>query len=358
VTLVPDVRRIGVLRATALGDFVFALPALDALRAAYPGSEIVLLGREWHRQLLDGRPSPVDRVVALPEGFIGDEPARLPSGERERLLASLRREGWDVVLQMHGGGRNSNPVARALGARVTAGTATPDAMRLDRVVPYVYWQNEAARCLEVAGLVGAVPVTLQPRLAVTDEDLARSRRSLDDDGRRILVLHPGATDARRRWPVERFAEVGRTMAGEGFRVVVTGTDDEAALTAAVAGAIGPDAVDVGGRLDLSALVGLLSRAAIVVSNDTGPLHVADAIGTPSVGIFWAGNAINGGPPFRSRHRPLLSWRVTCSVCGAHSMAARCPHDESWVDDVSVGDVLTAAAELAGDNGRVAAESAA
>ena len=206
--------------------------------------------------------------------------------------------------------------------------------------------------------MGAVPVTLQPRLAVTDDDVARSRRSLDEDGRPILVLHPGATDARRRWPVERFAEVGRAMSLEGFRVVVTGTADEAALTAAVAVAVGADAVDLGGRLGLSALVGLLSRAAIVVSNDTGPLHVADAVGTPSVGIFWVGNAINGGPPFRARHRPLLSWRVSCSVCGAHSMAARCPHDESWVDDVSVRDVLAAVAELAGDNGRVPAESAA
>ena len=65
-TLIPDVHKIAVLRCNALGDFIFTLPALDALRAAYPHAEIVLLGKPWHAEWLATRPSPIDRVVAVP----------------------------------------------------------------------------------------------------------------------------------------------------------------------------------------------------------------------------------------------------------------------------------------------------
>jgi ADP-heptose:LPS heptosyltransferase len=350
--VVPDVDRIAVLRANALGDFVFALPALDALRAAYPAAEIVLLGRAWHRELLAGRPAPVDRAVALPEGTVGDERVALAEADREAMLEALRRDRWDVAIQLHGGGANSNRIVRALGARVTAGAATPNAPPLDRVVAYVYWQHEVARWLEVVALVGAVPVTLQPSLAVVDDDLARSRAVIGDAEGPTIVLHPGATDPRRRWPPDRFGAVARELAADGFRVVVTGTDGERDLGRAVAEGSGGAVVDLVGRLDLRALVGLLARSALVVSNDTGPLHLADAVGARSVGIYWIGNAINGAPAFRARHRPLLSWRTDCPVCAASCLAGRCAHDASFVDGVTVTDVLDAAHALLGSADRV------
>src|SRR3954453_6431877 len=96
---IPGVRRIAVLRANALGDFILTLPAFEALAAAYPEAEIVLLGRAWHRQFLAGRPGPIDRVIAIPDGAIGDEPVDIADSERRRLrdevLADLRRERWD-----------------------------------------------------------------------------------------------------------------------------------------------------------------------------------------------------------------------------------------------------------------------
>jgi ADP-heptose:LPS heptosyltransferase len=357
VTLVPDVRRIAVLRASALGDFVFALPALASIRGAYPRAEIVLLARTWHRELLDGRPSPVDRVVALPAGFVGDDGPPLPAAERERILADLRSERFDLAIQLHGGGRNSNPVVARLGARVTAGAGTPDAPPLDRLVPYVYWQREVTRWLEVAALVGARPTTYEPELAVTDRDRERSERVVSRDGGPIAVVHPGATDPRRRWPAERFGAVARRLAGDGRRVVVTGTAAEGDVTRAVIEASGGRALDTTGRIDLPALVGLLARADVVVSNDTGPLHLANAVGARTVGIFWVGNAINAAPPFRARHRPLLSWRLDCPVCGMNCITGRCEHDASFVDGVSVDEVLGAVAALVAPAPRAAASVA-
>ncbi len=346
--LVGDVRRIAVLRATALGDYVFALPALDALRIAYPAAEIVLLGRSWHAAFLTGRPGPVDRVIALPERLPADDRPELPPGERDAILRPIAAERFDLAIQLHGGGRHSNGVVLALGARLTAGSRTPDAPALDRFVPYAYYQPEVFRNLEIVGLVGARAASVEPVLAVTDGDraaLERDAPTLAGSREPIAVLHPGASDPRRRWPPAWFAAVGDRLARAGVRVAVTGTGPEASIVADVVGAMRAPALDLAGRLDLPAMTALLERASVVVSNDTGPLHLAAAVGSATVGIYWCGNVINAGPPFRSRHRLGISWRLECPVCGIDCTRASCGHRVSFVADVPPDEVAAHALEL-------------
>src|SRR4051794_32912295 len=99
--LVSDVRKIAVLRASGIGDFVFTLPALEAIRATYGGAEIVLLGKAWHRDLLAGRPGPVDRVVVVPPiPGVGEPPdAFADSAELDAFFARMVDERFDVALQ-------------------------------------------------------------------------------------------------------------------------------------------------------------------------------------------------------------------------------------------------------------------
>ena len=211
--LVEGVHKLAVLRANAIGDYMVSLPAIQALRAAYPAAELVLLGADWHTGFLAGRPGPVDRCLPVPPtvGVRDDQPPA-PPAEVDRFFARMRAERFDLAVQLHGGGRHSNPFLRRLGARVTAGSRTPDAPPLDRTVPYTGHQHEIHRFLEVAAVVGAAPVTLEPRLAVTDADRAEAAAVLAGDDRPLVVLHPGAKDPRRRWPVERLAVVGRELA--------------------------------------------------------------------------------------------------------------------------------------------------
>lgn len=340
---VEGVKRIAVLRANALGDLVFALPALEALRRAYPDARITLIGRAWQRELFRDRPSPVDEVVPV----VGDEIAGAP-GEapwlaavpeaRRAWLAGMRQRRFDIAIQLHGGGRNSNPLVAALDARVTAGAATDDAPPLDRSIPYVYYQQEAARCLEVVGLVGAAPRDLAPRLAVTGRDRAAAAALLNPD-EPYGVLHAGASDARRRWPASSFARVGDAIAATGLRVVLSGGADEGSVTAEVRAAMDAPALDLAGMTSLPALVGLLANARVVVSNDTGPMHLAIAVGTPTVGIYWIGNLVNGGPLTRALHRPVISWRVRCPKCGADCTRTDCGHDVSFVDEARIEEVM-------------------
>src|SRR5919202_4952065 len=124
---VENVRKIAVLRAGGLGDFVFTLPALKALQAAYPEAEITLLGAQWHTELLSGRPGPPERAIAVPPstGVNGpDTGVDEDEEELERFFARMREERFDLALQMHGGGGYSNPFVQRLGARVTAGPPT------------------------------------------------------------------------------------------------------------------------------------------------------------------------------------------------------------------------------------------
>lgn len=381
---VEDVHSIAVLRANGVGDFVMALPALYALRAAYADAEITLVGAPWHARFLPGRPGPVDQVLALPVVpgmpgmFEGDDDPEILA----RFLAGMRARRFDLALQMHGGGRESNPLLRAFGARLTAGLRTPDAAPLDRWIHYDYYQPEVFRYLEVAGLVGAPPTIVEPILELTAHDHEEARQVLaglagaaaaadtesgvlpagpgggGERHRPLVALNPGATDPRRRWPVERFAAVGDALAAEGARVVVTGGPADGDLPERVVGAMRQPAASLSCRLTLGGLGALFRRCALVVSNDTGPLHVARAVGARTVGVYWFGNLITAGPATRARHRPQVSWTSRCPVCckdctvdlypDRDGAGDRCDHQVSFVTDVPVSEVRDAALSLLSD----------
>jgi ADP-heptose:LPS heptosyltransferase len=366
VSAVPGVRRIAVLRANAVGDYVMALPALDALRAAYPDAEIVLVGAPWHADFLADRPCPVDEVVVLPEvvGMGGVQPDAPPADLLPGVLAGLRARDFDLAVQLHGGGAQSNPVVRDFGARCAVGLQAPGAEPLDRCVPYRYYQPEVSRCLEVVALAGATRLAADARLAVTAADVAEAAAAVPDVGGPdaggldgggpdaggpppLVALHPGATDDRRRWPSERFAALAAALVAGGAQVVVTGSAGEQELVDAVVSGAGAPVRGLAGALGLGGLVGLYSRCALVVSNDTGPRHLAQAVGTPTVGLFWCGNAINAAPHSRSRHRVLLSWMLHCPICGAdcsrdlypHRAGEGCTHRPSFLADIPLPEVL-------------------
>jgi ADP-heptose:LPS heptosyltransferase len=350
-----DIRRIAVLRGGGLGDLMFAEPAIRALAHAYPRAEITLLCFPAQAAVLAGRPSPVQHVEVLPV-HPGVRPGTHDPAAAQAWLERMRDQRFDLAVQVHGGGRFSNPFLLELGARHTVGLATPDAVQLERTVPYVYYQNEVFRALEVVALAGAEPVTVEAELAVTSDDRERARPLLPDGSGPLLVIHPGATDPRRRWPAERFADVAAQAVEAGMRVAVVADDSERHISEdivvrarrSVAPADADRLVSLAGRVDLGQLLGVFAHAAVVLGNDSGPRHLAQATGAATVGIFWIGNLINAGPLTRERQRALLSWTNRCPVCDVdvtQSGAERCEHDVSFVTDVTVQDVVDAVEAL-------------
>lgn len=351
--VIPGVERIVVVRAGGLGDLVYALPALCALRETYPSAELTLATSPWLATLVAGRPGPVDRVVTLPAvpgvtvkpGEPGD-----PRAANEACSA-LAAERPDLAVQLVGGGRYSNPFLRRLGARVTIGARAADAEALDRWIPYVFYQSEIARQLEVVALAGARTAALEPELAATTDDIAEARACLaavplgHDDGAPLVAICPGAGDERRCWSPESFSAVADALARAGGRVVVIGSDRERWLAERVAKGMDVPAANLAGMLSLPGLAGLLASTTLVVGNDSGAVHLAAAVGASTVGVYWIGNVITGGVLSRARHRRAISWRVHCPVCGIDCTKDRCDHQASFVADVPVSDVLEPAREL-------------
>lgn len=373
------------LRGGGLGDLLFAMPAIQALADTYPKARITLLGTPLHAALLEGRPGPVDEVLVLPYAHgvrprppevAADDPADIAS-----FQAQLRARGFDLAVQVHGGGRYSNGFLLELGARHTVGTRTDDAPELERTIPYHYYQHEVLRALEVVGAAGAATAELAPRIEVMDADREEAARVLaglgpadpqtdpaattaagaDVEARAPrLVIHPGASDARRIWPASSFAAVAECAANDGYEVFLVGDAAEAALGREIralvpAGLAGRVHV-VAGDLSLGGLVGLLESSDVMLGNDSGPRHLAQAVGVPTVGIFWAGNMIMAAPFGRARHRVHLGWVTRCPECGIDVTqvgwnAPHCLHVFPLTAEVAPRDVYADVRDLTARNPR-------
>ncbi len=128
-------------------------------------------------------------------------------------------------------------------------------------------------------------------------------------------------------------------------MAIVGVEEDHDLISGIAATMKHEAIDLCGRLSLAGLAGFLSRCAVVVSNDSGPLHLAGAVGAATVGIYWGPNLINAGSPTRARHRPALSWRSNCPVCGATLFDNDCGHAVSVIADIPTEEVAGYALEL-------------
>jgi ADP-heptose:LPS heptosyltransferase len=167
-----------------------------------------------------------------------------------------------------------------------------------------------------------------------------------------VVLHPFATDVRRTWNPYNYIDVANELYREGYQIVFSGSKRDAAGLEDVISNIEVPAISTAGKTTLGGLAALLEQASLVIAPDTGPLHLARAIGTPTVGIYWAPNLINWGPLQRSIDRPVICWEMKCSLCGVipnipypFEPQTECLHKTSFVEAIKKEDVLKEAITL-------------
>jgi ADP-heptose:LPS heptosyltransferase len=353
-----DVKKIAILRAGALGDFIVTLPAIDALKAAYPSAEIILLGKPWQKEfLLQGRTA-VDRVIVIPfKKGVRDEPEHYTENTDalECFYKSMQYEKFDIVLNFQGNGISANPFIKQLNARLTAGPV-PHAghpEKPDRFFEFYYYQSEVLRYLDTVALVGARPTVFEPVINVLPQDM----REVNDliwsiNNKPFVVVHPVALDERRMWPLENYPALIHELVQRNVRVVFTGSFADRPIVDSIIDNMNEPVINTCGQFSLGGLTALLSKAAAVIAVDTGPLHLARAVNTPTVGIHWAPNLINWGPLTRIIHRPVVSWNLVCPLCGIipndpypFEPQTNCDHAVSFVRDITVEQVLQAVDSL-------------
>lgn len=334
-------RKVALLRASRIGDFLCATPAFRALRCALPQAEITLITLPMLRELADRLPS-IDRVVAFP-GFPGIAEQFFDARSTLRFLQEMQCERFDLAIQMQGSGAYSNSFTLLLGAKATAGFVRPGdpAGRLDAALPYPEGVREVQAVLALATFLGAPAQGESTDYPLWPSDHEAATCLLKGAERPLLGLHPAARDATRRWGLDRFAAAGNALRDRyGGTLVILGEKEEQATGDALARRLDRPCLNLIGKTSLTTLGAVIARLSLLVTNDTGPAHMAYALGTPTVTIFGAASPERYGPPREGPYR-ALAYPVACRPCGY----ATCPIGYPCLEGVTVSQVVKAAEEV-------------
>jgi len=307
----PEYRRILIVKPSSLGDIVHALPTLRALRARYPHAHIAwLVKRQW-AALLD-RAEGLDRIWPMGDGLRGWL-SRVPG---------LRAERFDLVIDLQGLFR-SGAIAGLTGCGRRIGFANgregSPFFYTDRVSVPTPEMHAVDRYLLIAAAAGASwkgkpEFGLRPQPDDQQEVDALLGAHGISRGSAWVAFNVSARWPTKRWPAECFGAVAEALQRDaGVRVVLIGGPDDEAASRAVIAHMSVSAVDLTGKTGLSLLPALLSSASVLVTNDSGPMHVAAAVGTPVVALFGPTSPVRTGP-YGGGHAVLARADVPCRPC--------------------------------------------
>jgi ADP-heptose:LPS heptosyltransferase len=299
------IRKAAVFRALKLGDLLVAVPALRSLRAGLPDAEIHFVGLPWAREFVDRFPHLLDGFREFP-GWPGLPETEARLDRIPAFLSNLQNERYDLVVQLHGSGSIVNELCTLFGGRRTAGFSSPGAYCPDPAsfLPWPHGGLELHRLLALTEFLGFPTCGEHLEFPVRNREFERVLQAIDVAPWKYACIHVGASVRARRWPESRFAAVADALADHGLQIVLTGTAAEAPLTRAVAASMTAPVIDFAGKTDLGTAAALIARARILVCNDTGVSHLADAVRTPSVVISTGDNPNRWAPIDAARHRVL------------------------------------------------------
>ncbi|HEX2911260.1 MAG TPA: glycosyltransferase family 9 protein [Chloroflexia bacterium] len=339
--LVSKPQKIVILRASRIGDFLCAYPALRALRQALPGAEISMITLPLLKDVTERSPY-IDRFIAFP-GYPGIAEQFFDARHATEFFAQMQLENFDLAIQMQGSGVYSNPFTLMLGARYTAGFIREGdgPGRLDAAVTWPQHEHEIRRNLALTSLLGATTVNEELEFPLQHEDCLEAEKLLQEAEPPLIGLHTSARDLTRRWFPESFIVTGRQLQQQyqGTLVLLGEAEDRAELDHLTAAFDGP-VLNLAGKTSLVSLGAVLTHLAVLVTNDTGPAHIAYALNTPVVTIFGAGDPALNGPITPGPHRIMLH-PVACRPCNLGT----CPIGYQCLEGVTVTEVVKAASEL-------------
>lgn len=343
--------RVLLIRPDHLGDTLLTVPAIRALKAAQPHLELHALVGGWSSQVL-ANVDEVDQVLTLPfPGFSRSPNASLGSPYRLALTtaARLRRIGYDSAVIFRPDHWWGALVAHRAGIPHIIGYDLPDvAPFLTDPVPMAEGHVVEQNLRLVQHWTGTIPargVRLSFRFDTLDDDYIRGY--LDEwgiaEGEPYFCIHPGAGTWVKRWDEANWATVADTLAEQlSARVILTGSDQELPLVYAIAQQMQSSACLMAGDTSVSQLAALFSRARVVLGPDSGPLHLAVAVGAPTVTLYGPARLSDFAPWGDPRRHIALTSDIGCLGCGVLDWGSDAPENHPCIREISVGEVLSAA----------------
>jgi heptosyltransferase-3 len=330
-----------VVRTDRIGDVVLTLPMISVLRASFPHATISMLLHSYTQELVEGF-NGLDRILTYDE-----------SGEQKgfrSFLGELRSKRFDLAVVSHPTFRIAVLMFLAgIPLRVGSGYRWYSFLFNRKVFEHrrTAEKHEAEYNVSLLRVIGCEADKVPPVVLLIPEGakaaaMKEMKRIGISPADRIVVIHPGSGGSARDWSPGNFAELAKRLRREGYQVVVTGSAAERPLVESVVDGSGGSAVSVAGRLSLKELAAFLASAQLYISNSTGPLHIAAAVGTPVIAFY---------PPIREcssrRWGPITDKKKIFTADS--SMCSRCRggvcQGNDCMDQILVADVLQAAQAL-------------
>ena len=325
--------KILIVKLSAIGDVIHTLPALTALRRHFPDAQIDWLVESAASDLVQGHAALNRVLIWRRREFVRLlKTGRLPSAVRLflRLLLQLRDTRYDLILDFQALLKSSLWIFLARGRRkVGFGPGMEHSEKshlfLNERIPAVSMEMHALdRGLTLLRALGIPDRQVLYDLPIGKEDAEAARRLLAENGAHLdqplVAINPVAKWPTKLWTGKQFEELAERLLEKGFQVVFTGSREDRALIDAMAGRLGSSVIRLEGQTSLKVLAAVYRSAGVVVSTDTGPMHLAAAVGTPVVALFGPTAPWRTGP-YGQGHRVLRAG-VSCSPCFSRSCKAK------------------------------------
>lgn len=336
-----NIKNILLIRTAYMGDIIMTLPVLKSLKARFPKAKISFVASREGAQLLEGNPY-IDRVLPFnPFWFYKSSIA-----EYIRFIKQLRAEKFDIVLEARGDIRELWFIVSLLKSRFKVGYSFGGgAYLLTHVVPFTHMKHRVEYHLDLVRYLGCSTDGIEWGIYLSKDERKRVREIMEVSGikKPFISIHPGARLPLKRWSTKGYAEVCEMVIKHyEMPLVLLGSEAEVNLANDIAKDIRFKPIILAGSLSLRELSGILSESALLICNDSAPMHIAAAMETPTVAIFGPSKSLETGP-YGNTCRVVekdFPCRFTCDerVCG-HKEYQAC------MKEITPDDVFNAVQEL-------------
>lgn len=335
--------RILVVKLDHIGDVILSTPVFSNLRKAYPNAELHALCGKWSRVILENHPD-VEKVIEYnsPVFCRSEEPTTLR--QTRQLFRQLRKQKYDLLIELRGDWR----IIRFSALRPTPKRLCHASIQIANKFGFQRFssEHESYRNLDVLKQVG-IPTPIQrTTFAISAENDQWALSFLKDHQIKqelpIITIHPGSPIDIKRWKSERFAELADWLITQkDAQVLFVGVPDEIQIITQIQALMQDESINIAGKTTIPQLASILRKSIMFIGNDSGPMHLAAAIGIPTVGLYGPGDPNRFGPV--GKKCVTIHKKHDCPPCHGDICRFR---DQGCMAKIQVKDVIDVVEKLA------------